>query len=103
MYTVIETAKLKELYADNVAIVDIAAQLDKSEKSIIGKLVNERIYIPKVKASKVTGEAMKTKASYVKDIESILEIAELKDLDKAPKTTLVLLKDTLEGWLGNES
>jgi ribulose 1,5-bisphosphate carboxylase large subunit-like protein len=100
MYTVKETAQLKELYADGVIIADIAKKLEKSEKSIIGKLVNEGVYVPKAKTSKVTGETIKTKASYVKDIEKILEV-ELKDLDKAPKTTLVLLKDTLVGWLGD--
>jgi len=100
MYTVKETAALKEDYASGVSIAEIAKELDKPEKSIIGKLVSEGVYVPKVKASKVTGEAIKTKASYVKDIEKILEVTEFKDLDKAPKNTLVLLKDTLEGWLG---
>ena len=101
MYTVEETAKLKDLYAGEIAIAEIAKQLDKSEKSVIGKLVNEGVYVPKAKTSKVTGEGIKTKASYVKDIERILE-TELPDLDKAPKTTLVKLKDTLEDWLGDE-
>ena len=99
MYTVKETTKLKDMYQDLQTIATIAKELNKSERSIIGKLVSEDLYIPKVKASKVTGETIKTKASYVEDIEKILEV-KLPDLDKAPKTTLVALKKTVEGWLG---
>jgi hypothetical protein len=102
MYTVMETQKLTEGYANGLPLADLASELGKTEKSIIGKLVNLALYVPKVKASKVTGEAIKTKASYAKDIEKILEV-ELPDLDKAPKTTLVKLLTSVEGWLGDSN
>ncbi len=100
MYTVAEEHKLVELYADEMPIQDIATALDKSERSVIGKLVFLKKYKPKATTSKVTGGAPKTKGAYVKDIEAILEV-QLHDLDKAPKTTLINLKEALEQWLGS--
>ena len=104
MYTAIEEAKLKEMYGEgeNADLDQIAEELDKSKRSVIAKLVNLKIYRPQAKVSKVTGEAPKTKADYVKDIEAILDVTDLKDLDKAPKQTLIKLKESIEEWLGTE-
>ena len=99
MYTVSETAKAKELYADGVAIAAIATVLGKSEKSIIGKLSREEVYVPKVKVSKVTGDKPKTKQMYVTEIENILEV-KLEGLEKAPKNTLVAMLTAVTEWLG---
>lgn len=101
MYTLNETAKLKEAYASGLPVSEIAVLLDKSEKSVIGKLVNEGDYVPKAKTSKVTGEGIKTKANILAEIEHILKDT-FADLDKAPKTTLVKLRDNVAGWLGDE-
>ena len=104
MYTIKEVATLKEMYGDgSTADLDaIASKLQRSKRSIIAKLVNLELYKPIAKISKVTGEAPKTKAAYVKEIEVILDVEELKDLDKAPKQTLIKLKEALEEWFGKE-
>jgi len=96
MYTVAEEAKLKEMYEASKEIDPIAKELGKSNRSIISKLVTLSLYVPKAKVSKVTGDAPKTKASYVRDLENALGTSELKDLDKAPKTTLIMLLSAVE-------
>jgi transposase len=99
MYTVKEEAQLKELYTAGVDVKEIANAVGKSERSVISKLVALKIYVPKVKASKVTGGAPKTKAAYVAEVEVLLDV-KLPDLEKAPKTTLIALKESLEEWFG---
>lgn len=101
MYSIEETAKVKDMYAEGVAVAAIAEALDKSEKSVIGKLVSEKVYTPKAKVSKVTGDAPKTKIAFVHDIENTLGV-DLEGLEKAPKTTLIKLKASLVDWLGED-
>lgn len=101
MYTMQEENLVKEMYSEGIEVQDIAEKVGKSEKSVIGKLVSLQIYKPKVRVSKITGSAPKTKKDFVKDIEQLLDVDELKDLDKAPKTTLIKLKGAIEDWLGH--
>lgn len=102
MYTAQEEFTLKDMYGQGAEIAEIAEKVGKSEKSVIGKLVSLGVYKPKVRVSKITGAAPKTKRDFVKDIEAMLEVEELKDLDKAPKTTLIKLADAIQDWIGDE-
>jgi len=99
MYTTKEEKLLVERYAEGLSTEAIAALLDKSSASVVGKLVNLGIYVPKAKVSKVTGASPKTKAKYKEEIEAKLEV-KLPDLDKAPKATLIALLGAAEQWLG---
>ena len=71
----------------------IAYELNKSTKSIIGKLSREGVYQRAIYTSK-TGEAPITKAELVSNISENLgvEIEDLVGLDKSPKTTLKALE-----------
>lgn len=100
MYTLKETAILREQYAFGLPVEDIAALVGKPTKSVIAKLSAEGVYVPKVKQSKITGGKPKTKLEFVNDIVTLLEVDALEGLDKAPKGTLIKLQVALEGWLG---
>lgn len=82
------------------AVKSLAESLNRTERSIIAKLSAMKVYVAKERTSKLTGEKPKTKQSYVKDIELILECKPLSGLEKAPKQTLIYLKDQVEEWLG---
>ena len=71
----------------------IAAFLEKSSKSIIGKLSREGVYQRAVYTSK-TGETPVTKADLVCNIAENLgiEVEDLVGLDKSPKTALKALE-----------
>lgn len=101
MYTITEQDTLDKMYSAGAEIKDIAEAVDKSQKSVIAKLVAMKIYEPKIKVSKVTGDKPRTKLSYMKDIENKLE-TKLPGLDKAPKGTLVTLLTEIEAWLGED-
>lgn len=84
MYTKEDTQFLIENYNDNVA--ELAVQLGKSEKSIIGKLSKMGIYRKPEYLGK-TGERPITKLELATRISERLEIP-LPGLEKAPKETL---------------
>ncbi len=96
MYTIKEEAQLKEYYTEqNLSVEQIAQMLGKPSKSVIAKLSLMKVYNKIERVSKVTGAAPKTKKEFVRDICEILEIDSLLGLDKAPKQTLIKLKDSL--------
>lgn len=71
----------------------LALQMEKSSKSIIGKLSREGVYQRAVYKSK-TGQAPITKADLVSNIAENLgiEIEDLVGLDKSPKNALKALE-----------
>ena len=92
------TAKMVEAYQQvptRETVSKLAIELGKSEKSVIGKLSKEGVYIRSVYTTK-TGEKPVTKQELVEELAEKLEIdaKDLKGLEKAPKTTLKIL---LEG------
>ena len=74
----------------------LAEKLDKSEKSIIGKLAREGVYQKQVYVSK-TGEKPITKVEIVREIAAELDLNadDLSGLDKAPKGVLKLLCESI--------
>jgi len=79
------------------AIVDrLAQEMEKSPKSIIGKLSREGVYRRSVYKTK-TGESPVTKEQIVRDIEDVLGInhESLTGLEKSPKNILKQLRDSL--------
>lgn len=74
----------------------LAEKLDKSEKSIIGKLAREGVYQKQVYISK-TGEKPVTKIEIVREIAEELDLnaQDLNGLDKAPKGVLKLLCESI--------
>lgn len=88
----------------------LSEDLDKSIKSIIGKLSREGVYKKTVYKTK-TGEDPVTKKELVQEIAELLDIKyeAVAGLEKSPKTDLKKLRDTiyeyaaagednLEGW-----
>ena len=77
-------------------VEDIANILEKSTKSVIGKLAREGIY-QKAEYTSKTGEKPITKIELVHQIAESLKCdpEELLGLDKAPKQALKFLKQNL--------
>jgi hypothetical protein len=97
MYTKEEENYLLEAYSgaeDKQLVIDeLASQLSKSRRSIIGKLSRLGVYEKKVYLTK-RGENPVTKLELVADISQKLQIPleKLEGLEKAPKEVLKCLK-----------
>lgn len=74
----------------------LAIELDKSIKSIIGKLSREGVY-KKTEYTTKTGEKPVTKLELVTELAETLQIdiTQLSGLEKAPKTALKALKENI--------
>ena len=91
-YTEEQVQYMKELYSANPTrdtVEKLSKELDKSAKSIIGKLSREGVYKKTVYKTK-TGENPVTKKELVEDIASILDmpVSSLVGLEKSPKADL---------------
>ena len=100
-YTDKETEYMLEVYTSNPSketVEDLAEKLQRSKKSIIGKLSREGVYRREVYVSK-TGEKPITKVEIVSNIaESLgLESSTLAGLDKSPKAALRNLEKAVAG------
>ena len=100
-YTEKETEYMLEAYAKKPSketVEELANQLQRSKKSIIGKLSREGVYRREVYVSK-TGEKPITKGEIVSNIaEGLgLEVGALLGLEKSPKTTLRNLEKAVTG------
>ena len=97
MYTKEEESYLLEAYSgaeDKQLVIDeLASQLSKSRRSIIGKLSRLGVYEKKVYLTK-RGENPITKLELVAEIAASLniELTKLEGLEKAPKEVLKCLK-----------
>ena len=93
------------LTPDRATVDRLSKELDKSIKSIIGKLSREGVYQKQVYTTK-SGEVPMTKAEIIVSLAEILKIdsSKLMGLEKAPKQDIKLLyevvnKRLLEGEL----
>ena len=98
-YTAEQVAEMVEAYnltPSRETVTMLAEKLDKSEKSIIGKLAREGVYQKQVYISK-TGEKPVTKVEIVREIAAELDLNanDLNGLDKAPKGVLKLLCESI--------
>ena len=92
---IIETYKQKP---DRVTVEMLANDLDKSVKSIIGKLSREGVYRREIYKTK-SGELPVTKVEIVSNIADTLglEVESLFGLEKTPKATLKTLEEAIGG------
>ena len=100
-YTEEQTAHIKEQYLANpnrVTVEKLADELNKSVKSIIGKLSREGVYRREIYKTK-SGELPVTKVEIVSNIADSLglEVENLFGLEKTPKATLKNLEDAIGG------
>lgn len=100
-YTEKETEYMVEEYSSDPSketVERLAEQLDRSKKSIIGKLSREGVYRREVYVSK-TGEKPITKVEIVSNIADALgiEISNLAGLEKSPKEALRRLEKAVTG------
>ena len=96
-YSKHEVERMVAMYTANPClevVAKLSVLLNRPKKSIISKLVKEGVYVKRGYRTK-TGELPVTKIEYVRRLEELLDIS-LVDLDKAPKTTLKVLTETLE-------
>ena len=79
----------------------LAEELDKSVKSIIGKLSREGVYRKQVYTTK-TGEVPVTKEFLILGLAELFEVdsSKLMGLEKAPKQVIKFLHDTIGGTDG---
>jgi len=82
-------------------VENLAEDLDKSIKSIIGKLSREGVYKKTVYKTK-TGEDPETKKEIVENLAEKLEIdyQTVAGLEKSPKTALKILRSAIDECLG---
>jgi hypothetical protein len=98
-YSSEQTTYIIEKYQNDptpLRVQELAKELSKSTKSIIGKLSREGVYQRSVYVSK-TGQAPITKIELVSLIASNLDLDNKRDLleglEKAPKQVLILLQE----------
>ena len=90
---------MKQRYSANPTretVEELANELNKSIKSVIGKLSREGVY-QKTEYLTKTGEKPVTKRELVEKVSEILgvEYEALAGLEKSPKASLKLLEETL--------
>jgi hypothetical protein len=100
-YSDADVEKMVMAYAKqpNRETVDkLAEDLDKSVKSIIGKLSREGVYQKQVYKTK-TGEVPVTKEQLILGLADLFEVdsSKLMGLEKAPKQVIKYLHDTIGG------
>jgi Zn-dependent M32 family carboxypeptidase len=103
-YTPEQVDLMIEKYRSNPTretVENLAEDLDKSIKSIIGKLSREGVYKKTVYKTK-TGEDPETKKQIVEILASILEISyeSVAGLEKSPKTALKVLRKAVQKQMG---
>ena len=98
-YTQEQVDLMIEAYKSNPSretVENLAEDLDKSVKSIIGKLSREGVYKKTIYKTK-TGEDPETKKEIVQELAERLEInyEAVAGLEKAPKTALKILRSAI--------
>lgn len=98
-YTEEQVDLMKEQYTKNPSretVENLAETLDKSIKSIIGKLSREGVYKKTVYKTK-TGEDPETKKEIVQDLAEKLELEyeAIAGLEKSPKAALKILRSAI--------
>ena len=103
-YTEEQVKYMVEAYRDNPSretVDELAEELNKSVKSIIGKLSREGVYKKTVYKTK-TGETPETKKEIVEEVANWLDIEyqAVAGLEKSPKASLKSLREALREELG---
>ena len=96
-----QVAYMTKTYQDEPTretVENLAEELDKSVKSIIGKLSREGVYKRTYYKTK-TGENPVTKLEIVESIAGLLGVKNLQGLEKSPKPTLKELEKCLKQLL----
>ena len=93
-YTPDQVNTMVEMYTNGDAVVDIAAEVGKSNRSVIAKLSREGVYVAKPRAV-ATGAVRK--ADIVAAIANSVG-ADLETLAKASKDDLVILATAIQSW-----
>ena len=104
-YTEEQVAYMTKLYKESPTretVENLAEELGKSVKSIIGKLSREGVYKKTVYKTK-TGEDPITKKELVEELASYLDISadSILGLEKSPKRDLKFLVDTIRTGFEN--
>lgn len=104
-YTEEQVSYIKESYQANPTretVENLSKELNKSIKSIIGKLSREGVYKKTVYKTK-TGEDPITKKELVEDLAEILDISydSIAGLEKSPKADLKNVVTILEEYQSN--
>lgn len=99
-YSEEQTKYMTDLYLSSPSrntVEILAGEMDKSIKSIIGKLSREGVYRREIYKTK-SGETPVTKVEIVSNIAEVLglDVDNLLGLDKAPKNTLKTLEKGIE-------
>ena len=102
-YTEKQVEHMIEAYTRNPSretVEALAEDLDKSIKSIIGKLSREGVYKKTVYKTK-TGESPETKKEIVENLAGLLnlEYVQVAGLEKSPKSALKILREAIHECL----
>ena len=102
-YTEKQVELMIEKYTSNPSretVEELAETLDKSIKSIIGKLSREGVYKKTVYKTK-TGESPETKKEIVENLAGLLnlEYIQVAGVEKSPKSALKILREAIHECL----
>ena len=102
-YTEKQVELMIEKYTSNPSretVEELAETLEKSIKSIIGKLSREGVYKKTVYKTK-TGESPETKKEIVENLAGLLnlEYIQVAGLEKSPKSALKILREAIHECL----
>ena len=93
-YTPDQVNTMVEMYTNGDPVVDIAAEVGKSNRSVIAKLSREGVYVAQPR--KVATGAVR-KAQIVANIATHLG-SPVESLEKASKDDLVILATAIQSW-----
>ena len=93
-YTPDQVNTMVEMYTNGTSVVDIAAEVGKSNRSVIAKLSREGVYVAQPRAV-ATGAVRK--AQIVAGIAAHLG-SPVESLEKASKDDLVILATAIASW-----
>lgn len=100
-YSAEMTEKVVSMYNDKTSVEEIAKAVGKSVKSVIAKLVREKVYVSKATSAK---SEVVTKADLVAKIGVALniELGVIESLEKATKEALTALAAAVEDLASDE-
>lgn len=93
---------LLSAYRSGKTVEELAAAFGKTTRSIVAKLSREKVYVKKVYVTKA-GVTPVSKEQHVSTIAAFMgvDVSKLESLEKANKTVLTLIEDTLKAMAHN--
>jgi hypothetical protein len=97
-YTEADTAELIRLYEQGVPVAELARRFGKQERSIIGKLSRENVYVTPSAKPKSRSEEGPTKGAMLNRLKELWPEAPVDGLKNATKDAIQAITDLAEDF-----